>query len=344
MADTVTGRVWRRSSADEIEADLAALWREVAREAPVSRAVMSNLVVCCPRSAGAQIGLDAQPDGVPVDQIASHHPARVILLHYDPEVCDPDAQLAAQVGLLLFGPRGARYGIEQIVIRSACAEEALPSIVRRYTLGDIPTSIWWTEDLSDAGPLASLVPTGRQLLFDSRGWRHVDRAVLALAPLIRSRFGPDLADVNWRRLTPVRQAILLALRPDSERAAADLTPIDIRFRADEAALAWLLAGWLQSAGSDRSGSAPGDGLNPPLVERAPEADADVLAASFARRLHLRLAASRVTVTDAAGHAVVTVPVPREDQGEAIAAELHTLTQDFALHAALTALIQRFSGS
>ena len=46
---------WRSSAADTIDDDLAALWRELAREAPVSRAVMSNLVVYCRRAAGDDV-------------------------------------------------------------------------------------------------------------------------------------------------------------------------------------------------------------------------------------------------------------------------------------------------
>src|SRR4051812_46286961 len=48
---TDTNRVWRASTAETIDEDLATLWREVAREAPVSRAVMSNLVVFRARAA-----------------------------------------------------------------------------------------------------------------------------------------------------------------------------------------------------------------------------------------------------------------------------------------------------
>src|SRR2546423_374179 len=78
------------------------------------------------------------------------------------------ARLAAHVGVLAFGPPDARYGVERIVIRSACSDAALPSIVRRLMLGDVPTSVWWTDDLSGTRPLGPLVTMGRQLLYDSR--------------------------------------------------------------------------------------------------------------------------------------------------------------------------------
>ena len=130
MANAVADRVWRPSAPDRIEADLTALWREIARDGPVSRAVMSNLVVYCRCPADRDIDLASPPAGIPVEGVASHHPARVILLHHDPEAPDAQLPLAAHVGVLIFGPPGARYGVEQIVIRSACSEAALPSIVR----------------------------------------------------------------------------------------------------------------------------------------------------------------------------------------------------------------------
>ena len=45
MAESLIDRAWRETSADEIESDLAGLWREVAQQQTVARAVMSNLVV-----------------------------------------------------------------------------------------------------------------------------------------------------------------------------------------------------------------------------------------------------------------------------------------------------------
>ena len=73
------------SAAETVDDDLAALWREIARTAPVSRAVMSNLVVYCRRAAGDDVDLASPPEGVPIDEVARHHPARVILLHHDPD-------------------------------------------------------------------------------------------------------------------------------------------------------------------------------------------------------------------------------------------------------------------
>ena len=347
----VANRAWRASAAENIDADLVALWREIAREAPVSRAIMSNLVVFCRQAAADDVDLALPPEGVPLEEVAGSHPARIILLRHDPDVpgdADPTVPLAAHVGVLAFGPPGARYGVERIVIRSACSEAALPSIVRRLTLGDVPTSVWWTEDLSGTRPLAPLVTMGRQLLYDSRRWRDVRLGVLALAPLLTDAFGPDLADINWRRLLPVRQALVHALGSSGTSKRQRLTSVHIRHRGEEAPLAWLLAGWLQSVWDPPLGGLiPSDGsirLKPDpsiSVDEDSHLGDDVLTASFDDGLHLRLGPHRVSVDDPLGPAPFTVAVPRETEGEAVAAELCVLTHDRSLHEALSALVERF---
>jgi len=342
----VANRVWRSTEAENIDADLAALWREIAREAPVSRAIMSNLVVFCRRAADDDVDLALPPEGVPVEEVAGSHPARIILLHHDPDV-PGDAgltpPLAAHVGVLAFGPPDARYGVERIVIRSACSEAALPSIVRRLILGDVPTSVWWTEDLSGTRPLAPLVTMGRQLLYDSRRWRDVRLGVLALAPLLTDAFGPDLADINWRRLLPVRQALVHALGSSGSSKRQRLTSVHIHHRREEAALAWLLAGWLQSVWDPPSPKPHEGGKPDPTISVDEDSDVgdDVLTASFDDGLHLRLGAHRVSVDDPLGPAPFAVAVPRETDGEAVAAELCILTHDRSLHQTLNALIERF---
>jgi glucose-6-phosphate dehydrogenase assembly protein OpcA len=329
MAPTLTGRAWRSSTPERIEADLTALWEDLGREAPVSRAAMSNLIVFCLCPAGDEVDLESEPEGVPVDAVSSHHPARVILLRHDPNITAP-AQ--AQVGVRAFGPADARYGIEHIVVRSACDEAALPSIVRPLLIGDMPTTIWWAEDFSATPPLTSLVTMGRQLLYDSRQWRDFRSGVRAVEPFLSDTFGPDLADVNWRRLTPLRQALVHALE-SSASARRQPTSIRIRHRPGESALAWLLAGWLQ------------DAFEPAVsVEEEAVSGDIVLSLSFDDGLELRLGSRSVTVDDALGPAPFSMSTPQESEAEALAAELRVLTHDAPFHKALTALARRFAGA
>jgi hypothetical protein len=68
---------------------------------------------------------------------------------------------------------------------------------------------------------------------------------------------------------------------------------------------------------------------------------DVLSVSLDDGFLLRLGARCVNVVDPLGPAPFAVAVPLENEAESLAAELRILTHDESLHAALTALIQRF---
>src|SRR4029079_16456528 len=86
MATTLSNRAWRASAAGSVDADLADMWREIAREAPVSRAIMSNLVVFCRCATDNDVDLAVPPEGIPIDEVAGSHPVRLILLYHDPDV------------------------------------------------------------------------------------------------------------------------------------------------------------------------------------------------------------------------------------------------------------------
>lgn len=344
MAAAVGTRLFRASTPETIEPDLAALWRELAQtDAPVARAVMSNLVVFRGRIAASEPHIAAipstptrlpswgpRPADLPLEEVLARHPSRLIVLEHERADRAPDAPFAAGVGIAVFGPAHARYGVEQIVARSACAEASLPSIVRRFVRGDLPTTVWWTEDLSQVPSLGALVTMGRQLLYDSRQWRDVARGVRALAPLVDDRY-PDLADLNWRRLTPLRRALDHTRRASGVAAPLPDATVHIAHRPGDAALAWLLAGALMA---EHKGPA---GQTPHVDESAP--DETVLLMTIRRgssETTVTLTAQRVVVEDGSGVPLV-VSVPIEHEADAVAAELRMLSQDAALGAAMRAL-------
>jgi glucose-6-phosphate dehydrogenase assembly protein OpcA len=335
MAGVVADRAWRASSAERIEHDLAALWRDVAHEGPLSRAVMSNLVVFCRCPAD----LELPQTCLGIEEIVQRHPSRVIVLQHDPVTAaardrmSPVVQTSVEV--LTFGPSGSRYGVEQIVIRSACGDAAIGSIVRRLTLGDIPTTVWWTEDLSKAGPLRPLARMGRQFLYDSRCWADVRAATLAIAPLLNDKFRPDLADRNWRRLVPVRRAVRHALEARNTARFDTATPFRVRHRHGEATLAWLLAGWAGVSGLTTT-DVP---LDPPVEDARMAADA--VTASLDDGFTLRMTDDRVIVEDPTAPSPLAIALPRENDTEAIAGELGMLTEDTVFHSVLAALIGHF---
>jgi glucose-6-phosphate dehydrogenase assembly protein OpcA len=336
MARSVAERVFRPSSAEAIEADLAALWRELAQgDTPIARAVMSNLVVFRDRIASPDAAVEAVMADLPLDEVVARHPSRLIVLEHEHGRATPDAPFAAGVGIATFGPPSARYGVEQIVVRSACAEASLPSIVRRLARGDLPTSVWWTEDLAEVPPLEALVTMGRQLVYDSRDWRDVRAALHVLEPLI-TRHRIDLADVNWRRLAPLRRALEHAATDSQAPLVASGARVRIAHHREEAALAWLCAGAMMVF-------AKGAPLAPAQVEASDARDAWLV-------VTIETASERATVSlSGAGASMergraapLNVAMAVESEADAVAAELRLLSQDKELHAALAALVQLFA--
>lgn len=330
MAATVVERAWRDSTPENVEHDLAALWREIAGTGPgIARAVMANLVVFRfqeRRARPVDHPLDSSDDAI--EAVIGLHPSRAIVIEHERGDHHAQAPSGAGVGISVFGAPPARYGVERIVVRSACAEVSLPSIVRRFVRGDRPTSVWWTEDLSREAPLEALVETARQLVYDSRGWRDVRAGFSVVAPLAASQ-RVDLADINWRRLTPMIRTLAHAV--DGLRVNAALR-LSITHRADEAALAWLLAGWITKRLR----------LSPrvwPLLEQSPDPSQDdrltLTIDDSATAVTITMTSERIQVVRE-GRATIVLPTPREAPAEAMAAELRTLTRDLGLAEAIAA--------
>jgi glucose-6-phosphate dehydrogenase assembly protein OpcA len=325
MAGAVADRTWRDSSPEAIEADLAALWRDAGRgDVAIARAVMSNLIVVRAPS-GERRGLMDLAADLPLDDVVSRHPSRTIVLEH----CHrdlPNAPFTAGVGIVTFGPPTARYGVEQIVVRSACPESSLLSILRRVVRGDVPTTVWWTEDLSAGAPFDPLLTIGRQLLYDSRRWKDVGRGLAVVRPLVDDR-RVDLADLNWRRLAPMRRALVHVRGPLAAVAWRGAT-VNVRHATGEAAIAALLAGWLR--GERRADPIRVD------VEPLPKSDGEIILTVTVGDLTATHTPRGVDVAPASAPRFV-VAAPKESDADAIAAELRSLSPDRALLSALRAL-------
>jgi glucose-6-phosphate dehydrogenase assembly protein OpcA len=340
MAASVIQRAWRTSAPDAVERDLAALWRDLSRHGAIARAVMSNLIVFRlherrvarrgAETSGAAADVATSTFDELLDSVVARHPSRAIVIEHDRGDHDPGEPMGANVGVSVFGPPSAKYAVEWVVVRSACAGASLPSIVRRFVRGDVPTSIWWTEDVSNAPPLPSLVATGRQFLYDSRCWRSIPAGINAVAPMMAG--GTDVADLNWPRLAHLRLALVHASASIPSGVSADR--MEITYRPGEEALAWLLAGWLAA----RLGWGPSEW--PVMSEGRP--DADVLSLRIgegADSLTATLDDHRVRL-EHSGAPPLVVAVPRPATGEAIAAELRALSTETAFRDAVVALARR----
>ena len=328
MAATLIDRTWRASTPATIEHDLSALWRDVGAKGRIARAMMSNLVVI--RAARIQRRAD-----ISIDAVAGQHPSRVLIIDHEAAADAGVCSIAAvRVGVVTFGPPEARYGVEQIAVRSTCTDDSLPSLVCRLARGDLPISVWWAEDLSRVPLLPSLLDLGRQFVYDSRQWYDVRQGVLAVTPWQHL----DLVDVNWRRLAAIRRAMIVAAGMAGHQ---DWPPeaIQIRHRPADSALAWLLVGWLAS----RLGWSGG---RLPRVEGAIDGDAvvTITIGSGADRIRIRSDGRQVAVQPAADRSASVLSIAHEGEADAVAAELHTLAHDVRLHDALSALQRHFSAA
>jgi glucose-6-phosphate dehydrogenase assembly protein OpcA len=233
--------------------------------------------------------------------------------------------------VLTFGAPGAQFGVEQIAIRSACAEASLPSIVRRLALGGVPTSIWWTDDFAAGPPLDALVRMGRQIVYDSRQWTDFRRGLQA-TQTIASTTRTDLADLTWQQLSAIREALAHAVDSLSEDDEREFDAIVIRHRRDDLALAWLLAGWIGATfGAANS-----------RLDVAEQSD---------QQERLRVSLGRLTVTlddtaavarSASRAAPFAVAVPQRSEAEAVALELRAFERDPSLYQALERLFRQFA--
>jgi glucose-6-phosphate dehydrogenase assembly protein OpcA len=341
MAASLNGiltRMYRPSAPEAIDADLETLWTEAARQTPVARALMTNLVVFCEHRRGERVDFERPVSVVPLDEVVRRHPSRVVILHHSPEDTDMAAPIAAAVSVVTFGAPAARYGVEQIAVRSACAEASLPSIVRNLTRGDVPTSIWWTEDLSRTPPVLALLAMGRQLVYDSRAWRDVRQGVRALAPLVQRRNIVDLADVNWRRLSALRHALVYAAESIGS-GRFGIADVRIAYHPGEGALAWLLAGWLASRLTG-----PASGSFPLRVEERRHGDQvlELAIGEGAGAITVTMSPQRVVVTTAGGAPPFHLAVRHESDADAVVAELTSLNRDVCLFETLAALSRHFA--
>jgi glucose-6-phosphate dehydrogenase assembly protein OpcA len=325
MAGAVADRTWRESAPESIESDLAALWREIGQtDVKVARAVMSNLIVVRWPSSERPALTDIAAR-LPLDDVAARHPSRTIVLEHCPEET-ADTRFAAGVAIVTFGPASARYGVEQIVVRSACPGQSLLSILRRLVRGDVPTSVWWTEDLSARPPAGPLLTVGRQLVYDSGAWGDVPRGLAALSPLVDDR-RIDLADLNWRRFAPLRRALLHVRGPLNGDGWRNVT-VRIAHDAAHEAMAWLLAGWIRS--ERRRGETP------VVPERASPAEQDAFVTIVVGDATATVTSRTIEVTSASRPPLV-LAVASEVQADAVAAELRSLAPDVELLGALRAL-------
>ena len=329
MAGALSGEpaaipMWRSIPSDAIESELAALWCAIGKETRISRALMGNLIVLHPAAVSMKDILD----------VARRHPVRIVLISAAKGKDTASGPAAARVSIVPVGDPSNRFGAELIAIDAEYADVAMGSIVLTLARGDVPTTIWWADDLSSDALPAALFGQARQLVYDSALWQDVPAGMRRLAEVARTCDRLDLADLNWRRLEPLRHAIVYAASQDAA-PLEELVEENVRitFRTGSLAAALLLDGWLCCRLGWKTRSAG-------RVEEASDQDA-VLKITF-RRAKWALEAAideRGTRVVTTGTSVAATPVPVRSLAELIASELRALGHDSCLRETIRVLAE-----
>jgi glucose-6-phosphate dehydrogenase assembly protein OpcA len=220
-------------------------------------------------------------------------------------------------------------------------------------LGDLPTSIFWAAGSCPAGNLIEgLLPFGRQLVYDSLEWEAAEPAIEAVTQLTDSAHQRlDLGDLSWRRMKPLRRALVQAIDPALVPDLGTLRGITIDHSPERnGMIARLLLGWIGARLGWRPVSRNGSEWR--LRADGREVRAAISSGSTDAQLRVRLETDRVpngaavelTATDAeilVSYGMSAAPfamvAPKRSRADLIAAELRTLRLDNLLYEALAFL-------
>jgi len=256
VMSTIDETVWgaRTDSVSALERELARLRRSSGAHAkehgvPVARASVLNLVVFATRE------IHARRAAATIDQLATRHPSRAIVIVADREPGGGPPEL--EMHCHLSHPDGAQQvSYEQILIRArGAADRRLVSAVIPLLLPDLPVFLWWTETPPlDLPFFDDLLRLANRLIVDSGDFARPDRTLPRLHAVARAgdrRYG--VTDFNWTRITPWRELVMQFFDVPAWRPFLDtITGIRVGFAVDadgreiHPSQALLFIAWLAS--------------------------------------------------------------------------------------------------
>ena len=222
-----------------IERELAALWRQASDQQAVMRARCWNLAVYAQNDADFIWAREVS------EALGEKVPTRTLLLHHEPD--QPGTEVEAWVSARCkWAPGGGKLlCFEEITIETrGRGVQHLPSLVRALVESDTPTAVMWAgRPPAEAAVAGGLLKGADVLLVDSA--HATDAGDLAQLEL-QSQLGQvAVADVQWLRAAPVREALAVAFEPPTPGGASK-TIASVTVRCEKRALssAKYLGGWL----------------------------------------------------------------------------------------------------
>jgi glucose-6-phosphate dehydrogenase assembly protein OpcA len=185
--------------------------------------------------------------------IAAHHPSLAIVVCEEPNVRSGriDASIATHT-LSLLSTSPAQCELVTLHVRGAAGEH-LAALVDPLLLSGVPTNLWWldtppfgTKELYDALRICDA------LVVDSARFDRPYQSFLGLADLaLSSHSHLGVADFQWARLMPWREAIAQFFEPKDRRTYMEgIAELGIDYAGDgrgNRIAAALLIGWFASA-------------------------------------------------------------------------------------------------
>jgi glucose-6-phosphate dehydrogenase assembly protein OpcA len=216
-------------------------------ELPHPRNCVMTLIAVAPDAAGEEHALQSAMD------IASHHPSLAIVIRDQPNIKQGliRATVSAQP---VAGPFNKPAPCELVTLHvHGGAGLHLAALVDPLLVSGVPTYLWWlgTPEFKSS-ELTEALNVCDALVFDSATFKRPYQSFIGVADLVdRSHKRLGLADFQWERLTPWREAAAQFFAPAERRelmSAINEVGIDYagEGRGNRVAAA-LLLGWLASA-------------------------------------------------------------------------------------------------
>lgn len=184
-----------------------------------------------------------------IEDLASHHPSRALVIVAQPSDDEShiEAQLAAHCHIT---QEEHNICCEEVMLHvSGRAASHLHSVIVPLLVPDLPVHIWWSERLPDDPHLfLKMMAAADHMIVDSARFTRQLEGLVHLAPLMEKHSHPLFGDLNWNRVSPLRDLI------QRQRQAAiirhhlsHVKSLEVRYAGegpDVAGGAFLLVAWL----------------------------------------------------------------------------------------------------
>jgi glucose-6-phosphate dehydrogenase assembly protein OpcA len=232
----------------DVPSALANRWRAIMRDYPGagSRSSSLNLITFADQLAAAPVV------SAIIGELAAAHPVRAITVVDDDSMEREEVESYILAGCAL-SSHGAPTCSEEVFLRTnPRTPERAASAVYGLLAADMPVYLWWRGPSPFGNALFKLVaPFADKIIVDSQRFGDTSASLDTVRRLAAKREGHvAVADLNWKRILPWRQAVAACF--DDPAVAAALTTTDrceIFYQTADAdptphsARASLFAGW-----------------------------------------------------------------------------------------------------